>query len=409
MERYKNLIERINYFAFLALLIALPFPQPIIHFCWLVWAYTWLLEFRYLDRTNLRRSRGVLYLSLGVGVWLVWNIVSLLWAHDTQAAWSSIERYISLLAIPLVGCFGLNTHYNLRTCVRVLAVSALASVGVYLFTHYWVMNHALALDRYTCAPRVSLDLRHMDNLLLDIKHRVHYANVLCLLVPCLVLLRKPLRKFLLVLLSLALLVVILWTGSRIGLVALALVIGITVVRWALRQPKTVKVISIVATALVLGAVCVAGVAFHPRSAGHSIEDEPRMTVWKTALEQPTDYLAYGLGAGNSTNYLVERYQQREWEIFYLRRFSPHNQFLGVCMDLGIVAAVLFVLFWIGIPWFFAGDKRYWAWCALGICLPAMCTEMILGGIEGIVFVNILFLLGTLLPDSTRQTDAAGKP
>ena len=75
MERYKKLIERINYFAFLALLIALPFPQPIIHFCWLVWAYTWLLEFRYVDRTNLRRSRGVLYLSIGVGVWLVWNIV----------------------------------------------------------------------------------------------------------------------------------------------------------------------------------------------------------------------------------------------------------------------------------------------------------------------------------------------
>ena len=133
-----------------------------------------------------------------------------------------------------------------------------------------------------------------------------------------------------------------------------------------------------------------------------------MAVWKTALEQPTDYLAYGLGAGNSTNYLVERYQQREWEIFYLRRFSPHNQFLGVCMDLGLVAAVLFVLFWFGIPWFFAGDKQYWAWCALGICLPAMCTEMILGGIEGIVFICVLFLLGTLLPDSTRQTDTARK-
>ena len=408
MERYKNLIERINYFAFLALLIALPFPQPIIHFCWLVWAYTWLLEFRYLDRTNLRRSRGVFYLSLGVGVWLVWNIVSLLWAHDTQAAWNSIERYISLLAIPLIGCFGLNTHYNIRTCVRVLTVSVFASVGVYLFTHYWVLNHALALDRYTCAPRVSLDLLHMDNLLLDIKHRVHYANVLCLLVPCAVLLRKPLSKTLLVLLSFVLLGIVLLTGSRIGLVSLTLVIGITMIYWAMRQPKVVKTISIITTALVLCAVGIGGVVLHPRSAGHSIDEEPRMAVWKTALEQPTDYIAYGLGAGNSTDYLVERYQQRGWEIFYLRRFSPHNQFLGVCMDLGIVAAVLFVLFWLGIPWFFAGDKRYWACCALGICLPAMSTEMVLGGIEGIVFVNILFLLGTLLPDSTRQTDAAGE-
>ena len=406
MERYRVLIERINYFAFLALLIALPFPRPIIHVCWLVWAFSWLLEFRYLDRTNIRRSRGVIYLSIGVGVWLIWNIISVLWAGNTHAAWASIERYISLLAIPLIGFFGLNTHYNLRTCMRVLVISGLASVGVYLFTHYWVLNHDLAIDKYTCAPRIPLDLLHMDDLLLDIKHRVQYTDVLCLLVPCMVFLRKTNGQALTFLLSLALLAVIGLTGSRIALVSFALVAGITLCRWALRQPKGIRITGIVTTVVLVCAACFIGIRLHPRSAGHTLQDEPRMTVWTTATEQPSDYLAYGVGAGNSTDYLVERYQQRGWEIFYLRRFSPHNQFLGVCMDLGIAAAILFALFWCGIPWFFTGDKRYWAFCALGICLPAMSTEMLLGGIEGIVFIDVLFLLGTLLPDSTRQPDAA---
>ena len=78
MDRYKTFIERINYFAFLVMLASLPFPRPIIHVCWLVWAFTWLLEFRFLDRTHIRWSRGIIYLSAGVGVWLIWNILSVL-------------------------------------------------------------------------------------------------------------------------------------------------------------------------------------------------------------------------------------------------------------------------------------------------------------------------------------------
>lgn len=406
MDRYKTFIERINYFAFLAMLAALPFPRPIIHVCWLVWAFTWLLEFRFLDRTHIRWSRGIIYLSAGVGVWLIWNILSVLWAQDTHAAWSVIERYISLLAIPLIGFFGLNTHYNIRTCMRVLVISGLASIGVYLFTHYWVINHDLALDKYTCSPRVPLDLLHMENLLLDIKHRVHYADILCLMVPCLFSLRDRLGKACVPLLCLALLAVIFLTGSRIALVSFALVTGITLCHWAQHQSKLIRMLCIAATVALFVFACVMGLCLHPRSMENSIRTEPRVAVWTTALEQPEDYLAYGVGAGNSTDYLVERYRQRGWEIFYLRRFSPHNQFLGVCMDLGIVAAILFFLFWCAIPWFVANNKRYWALCALGICLPVMSTEMLLGGIEGIVFINVLFLLGTLLPDLPRQSDTA---
>jgi ribonuclease-3 len=34
--------------------------------------------------------------------------------------------------------------------------------------------------------------------------------------------------------------------------------------------------------------------------------EPRLLIWHAVFEKPSDYIAYGLGAGNSTNYLVEK-------------------------------------------------------------------------------------------------------
>lgn len=421
MERYKQFIARINHFAFLALLIALPFPRPIIHVCWLVWAFTWLLELRFLDRTNIRRSSGILYLSIGVGVWLAWNILSLLWASDTHAAWGSIERYISLLAVPLVGIWGLNEQYDWRRCLRVFLYACVLSVGIYIFAHYWLINWRIAWD-WHATEIIPIDWLHMDNLLLAMKHRIHYTDVLCMCIPCMALLfhRRDWKQV--GLMSIVLFAGIWMSGSRIALLNLLIVVVLTLYwRYMRRLSQPMRLASIIGVLIVIGIGALSIYRWHPRNEGRSISEtlmvqqnlhepspEPRAAIWETAMETPQDYLLYGIGAGNATNYLVQKYAEKGWSEYALKRYSPHNQFLGVCMDLGIVAAVLFVLFWLGIPWFYSGDKRYWAFCALGICLPTMMTEMVLGGIEGIVFVCVLFLLGTLLPDSTRQSDAASE-
>jgi hypothetical protein len=134
--------------------------------------------------------------------------------------------------------------------------------------------------------------------------------------------------------------------------------------------------------------------------------EPRFAIWQTALEQREDYILYGLGAGNATNYLVKCYQQNGWKQYVNRQFSPHCQYLGVCMDLGLVAAMLFIIFWAGIPFFFRGTQRYWVLCATGISMCSMMTDMLLGGLEGIVFVAIMAVLAYILPSSAPISDSA---
>ena len=69
MEKYKKIISKINFSAFLMLLASLPYPLPFIQFCWYVWIVTWLLEFRYIGRTPLKRHSGMVYLSVGILLW----------------------------------------------------------------------------------------------------------------------------------------------------------------------------------------------------------------------------------------------------------------------------------------------------------------------------------------------------
>ena len=424
MNTYTRILSQVNYTAFLALLVSLPFPIPFIRICWLVWAFTWLLEFRYLHRANIRKNKSILYLSLGVAVWLVWNLVSVFWAQNSAAVWASMERYTSLLAIPLIGIWGVNERYDWKQCAKVLLASSLISVGVYMFTHFWVINNLQALDKNR-TDLIPIDWLHMEDLLMNIKHRMHYTNLLCLLVPCLVLLRKELRLWHLIPAGIVLLAAIRMSGSRIALVNLLIVLAITLCYLIIRsRRKWMKPIGITLTVIAILGIGFVGLYFHPRNAGLSLSEmmqvnessdlpafEPRFAIWQTALEQPSDYMAYGLGAGNASDYLQAHYISHGWDHYAMRHFSPHNQYLAVCMELGLAAAILFVLFWLGIAFFVHGRQRYWALCTIGICMCSMMIDLLLGGLEGIVFINIAFILGLLLPQSETtglQSDAKGE-
>lgn len=419
MEKYKSIIEKINFMAFLGLLASLPYTLPFIKFFWYAWIFTWLLEFRYISNKPTLQHRGLVYLSCGILVWLLWNSLSLLWADNTQAALNLLLRYASLLTIPFICVYGLNDNYDWRKSFKVLSITCITSIGVYMFTHYWVINHLYAFDKHSIHNIVDVDWWHMSELLLNIKHRMHYSSLLCMLFPCLAIVYPKIGKLPTIVIGIVLLLAIFMTGSRIAWIYL-IVIAIITIGWSVLQGKKnwVKGLGIGVAVIVIVLGSVLGMLVHPRNGGLSIREmisvnennpvspafEPRMAIWHVALEQPKDYIAHGFGAGNATDYLVHRYQQYGWDGYIDRHFSPHSQYLGVCMDLGIVALILFIIFWMGIPFFFTGTQRYWVLCATAISMCSMMTDMLLGGLEGIVFVVVMAVLGYLLPSNAHISD-----
>ena len=427
MNKYRQFITYANYSAFLALLCVMPYAMPFIRFFGLVWIISWLMEGRFLRRPKL--SRANLIITGGFIIWFIWNALSILWADDKQIAFGYVQRYLYLLAIPLVMLWGVNERYNWQQIVKVLFISSVVSVFVYLFTHYWLINAASAWDRLV--PRQhDIDWLHLDDFLHGLKHRLHYSSFLTLtLAAGLFTLTAGSQKNIsaeqravnICGLSAATIIILLacyWTGSRAAIINCAIVFALTVLYWwnhlperkgLLPRPKWQKYGAAFTMVVIFIAAFLLMMRFHPRQKGLTLHEQltihqensyspatdPRVAIWHTALESPADYSLHGLGAGNSTNYIMKRYEAYGWEDYLYHRYSVHNQFLAAWIELGLAAGILWLLFWLAIPFLFAGRQRFWAALFIAICLVGLSTDLFIAGVEGIAFIIIGFVLLTI--------------
>ena len=113
------------------------------------------------------------------------------------------------------------------------------------------------------------------------------------------------------------------------------------------------------------------------------EHEARLNIWVLALENPDDYLAHGLGAGQSTNYLVEKYKKLGFNYYASKRYHAHNQYIEVLLESGIAGLLLFVLAWIAIPLCATGAGRKTAWLLFTLFVFNMFTDLMFGKFCGI--------------------------
>ena len=411
MNTYRHIIGYINYLAFLFLLCTMPYAFPFIRFFGLVWAVSWLFELRFIDRRNINITKPRLFVAIGFGVFVLWNIISILWAGNKVMAWEYIQRYIYLLIVPIMMVFGVNEHYDWKQIIKVLAISCAISIGVYLFTNYWMLNVDFAHNKHIGA-QADIDWRHLQDFTLNMKHRLHYTSLFCLAViginTMFVERRTTVKQTALYALAILLFFVgTYWTASRAAIINLGLIATLTALWiWTRRQPRSARQKALVATSVAL--VLIGGLAafykFHPRNANmtpdyiRNIPDgttpacEPRVAIWSAALESPSDYSLHGLGVGNSRDYLQAKYLAHGWDAYYTYHYSTHSQLLATWMELGLAAMILWVLFWLKMPFAFRGKERYWVACISAVCLVNMSTDLFLGGVEGVVFVIVAFVL-----------------
>jgi O-antigen ligase len=138
--------------------------------------------------------------------------------------------------------------------------------------------------------------------------------------------------------------------------------------------------------------------FHPQTSmemqDNAQDNFARLKIWKAALMTPGDYVAYGLGAGQSTPYLEARYQELGLDSYAQAHYHAHNQYLEVLMELGIGGLLLFLLAWLSVP-FCAGEySRKPAIVFTLLFLLNMCTERMFGMYDGIALwaVGLLFFI-----------------
>lgn len=392
MHRYRDILGTINYGLFLTMVAALPFPQICLRYTFVAWIIAWFLEARWLQKIhstfNFQLSTFILF-----ALWFLWKIVSGLWAPDAAAWQTQIERYTAFALMLPVGIWGVNEKYNWRTAGYVLIASCVVAVPFYIAWMTALYIHPEWVHHFTIHGQWTYEgnwwVFFSDNIS-QFKHRLFLCSIeLFACVLAFQLLHQRLALFVPTLLILFATVPL--TGSRqmiLTCAALLVIAGI----YALPHGKRMKYGLLIA-AIGVG-VGGATLAFHPRMQEFNQEPDIRLKIWETALEEPSDYLVYGLGAGQSTDYLVEKYCEKEMSIAEKKRYHCHNQYLQECMEIGLGGALLFLLAWLSIPFSTQGRARRTAIYLTTLFMLNMCTDCMFGMFDGVLLwaVGMVFIL-----------------
>lgn len=390
MKRYTDILADCNYYLFLAVVALLPFPQIFLRYACVLWFAAWLLEGRWLRKTNFQSPISNFQSAIPFllfGLWYGWKLLSGLWAADTAAWASQAERYISFGVMVPVGLWGLNDRYDWRLASKVLVWSCVCAAIFYpilltvllhhreiIDTTHWVANWDYSSSEWFYFYQINLS---------HVKYRLILDSVLIVGILLATRLWFTERKGLWAAVTTLLTGSILLSGSRQAFITLVVIAVIALGFWLSRRMKGYYAASIIVLALVVGGIVI---SLHPRIRAMDIQSEERVQIWEAALQQPADYLWVGLGGGQDSVSLL-------WA-------HSHNQYLQELREGGIVGLILFLLAWISVPLCASKKQKELAILFTVLFACNMCTECMFAKYCGVALwsVGLLFML--------LQTDAA---
>lgn len=411
VDKYQQCIGVINYLLVLAVAFSAAFPNRIFNTVWVLWLITWALEGRFLKKSNFSFDKSKIAILM-LAVFYVWEAVSIFWAIDKNAGYSILERQMSFVAIVPIALFGVNEYYKTTTIFTSLVVGVLISVLSYSMTLLYLNNVEYFLHAGDKAFWNGFDAENFSNWMSSIKHRLYYTTILVVALLALPILYKKyvahynkyLTAIVLGFVALMILLMIYLSGSRSMILALILFAAIALFRFV-NKKYSLLIASGIGLIVVTGLYLL--MVYHPRMQNFKSDDfealktgkttnemiEPRLLIWHAVFESPSDYVWHGVGAGNSTNYLVEKYKSNNFpDRFVIRRFGPHNQYFAEMIELGIFGALYLIVFFVVIYGFCTGNARRFAFYFALLMAFNFLTEAMLGRGDGVLTLSFFLLM-----------------
>jgi hypothetical protein len=407
-NKYIHIVQKVNYLLFILVVCMLPFPTRASLYTWIIWLGSWLLEGRFLQKENIKWHKGLIPI-ISLAILLIWEFISYTWAINKIDACNMLVRHLSFITILPIAIWGVNEQYDWRKIAKYFIISCIASIFIYgIYIYFFEYRQYILTHHHLPAIAKRWDLFGYKISLL--KHRLYYGNLLNLAIVTLLQIHIPhlssyRNKRLATILfygSLILLVLgVIWSGSRANMLTLLIVNVIAVIQ-SLRGHTRILVTSMIfVLGIVIGALLF---TLHPRfdqlelqhvterSSFQINEIEPRINIWYSALQEPKDYIWHGVGVGCNSEYLTPVYASLHWDRFMIRQYNAHNQYLGILINLGIFAAIFFILTWFLFPIWYKGRVRQFATLIALILGLNMLTENILDRIDGVIITCVSMLV-----------------
>lgn len=411
-SKYLQIVEKINYYLFVVAICMLPFPTRFSLYAWELWLISWLFEGRFLRKENLQWHKGLMPIMMCV-VWILWELISCTWAINKNDAFNMLIRHLSFVLIVPIALWGVNERYDLWKAAKCFVISCISSVfiyGIYLY----VIQHWGYIQQYHQLPEYICSWNYFGDQISWTKHRLYYGTVLNLAIVALLQIRIPLLSMrrgykantLFFFLKLVILVLgIILSASRANMLTLLVISAVAII-----QPLRGRTRALVTSLVGIMGITMCSLLFtlHPRFEKLHLEHiteretyqtneiEPRINIWYSALQTPEDYFWHGVGAGGNSEYLVPIYAEHDWDKFTERQYNAHNQYIGELIDLGIFAAIFFILIWLLYPLWFKGRLRQFASLVVLTIALNMLTENMLDRIEGVIITCVILVTTALL-------------
>lgn len=417
MKKYIDIIQRLQQICLLLIFFLLPFPNTILRYCILAWAVLWLLEGRWLRRPLPIHANQLLIPVLCFSGWYLIKIISGLWVADTFAWLDYLESHATFAAMILVAIWGLHERYNWRHLLFALIGGCISVSIIYPCILFW-QYHALPAEAQL--PSI-MDLTwYMENIS-HLKHRLFLCLVELIAIISMWLLRTDwiermgkIRAYVFLgTTTLLMLFTILSTGARLPLLLIPVLLVILLFSLLTRQQMIRWGLGTILGFTLLGGIIY---HFHPRKDEIKWQDivnfrqqdishhDARLNIWAFCIETPQDYLAYGLGAGQTSNYIRNKYEQADWQWYLDLGFNKcHCQYLTELMENGIAGLLFFILCWIILLYYARGDTRLPAIIFCTIFAMSMLTDDVLDVFNGISLWGTGMLLLLLLSRSQSPT------
>lgn len=183
-------------------------------------------------------------------------------------------------------------------------------------------------------------------------------------------------------------------GAKMAFLALALIGSAWVVfqarpthRWYVLMASVILVIGLSSTPVIwerMERMVQVDTDFKP---GQDLtSSEIRYGVWNCSGQIFMEHPFTGVGVGHTRQALEQCYDQFQQEEFYWGEFNSHNQYLHFLLAGGLVAALLFVSFWLVNGWHYMRHK-HWRQLAITLFLMMlMLTENYLSRQVGITLI-----------------------
>lgn len=413
MNKYREITGQLNYWLFLAVVFLLPYPQICVRYACVLWIVSWLFEGRWLSCPRSLKQNKMAIPFLLFGLWYAWKVLSGLWAPDYDAwAWQ-MERYLTFALIIPVGIWGVNQRYDWQQIGRVLVLGCTTAVLFYCILMPVLYCYPDLVPRLHISSEWNYDIQNKMTFFSDnlshIKHRLFLCSIEMFGI---ILAFRTLRqhKVWLIVSVFIMIAGILLTGSRQSILTGAALLAIALVyalppRYRLRYGVGI---------LLLGIVLGGGLLMlHPRMRAFNFEaitemreisytHDIRFNIWGLAVQTPEDYLAHGVGAGQSTHYMLSKYEQYQLDYYIKKHYHPHNQYLEELIEGGIPGLALLLLAWLSIPFCAAGKHQKNAVYFTTLFMINMLTDCMFGKFCGIALWSVGLLIILLQSDPQRK-------